>query len=202
MKILTVSDGVEPILYDRFDPASFQGIELVLACGDLPPEYLSFLVTRLNAPLYYVKGNHDIRLDGYHPEGCVDIDAKLVIHRGLRLVGFEGSQWYNGKPLQYTEHQMRRKIWRLWSKIWRNRGVDIVITHAPPRHIHDAEDLCHLGFECYRKFIARYGPQYFIHGHIHVNFTTPDQRITVVNQTKVVNSYGYFLFEIATKEAS
>ena len=62
MKVLTVSDRVEPVLYDDFDAAFFTGVELILSCGDLPPEYLSFLTKTLNAPLYYVRGNHDIRL--------------------------------------------------------------------------------------------------------------------------------------------
>lgn len=202
MKILSISDRVEPILYGHFDPAPFQGVELILSCGDLPPEYLAFLMTRLNAPLYYVKGNHDIRIDGYHPEGCRNIDSRLVVHEGLRILGLEGSHWYNGQPHQYTERQMAQKIRRLWFKLRRSKGMDIVVTHAPPRHIHDAEDRCHRGFECFRKIIDRYEPQYFIHGHIHFNFTAPDERIWEVNQTKVVNSYGHFLFEIAAQETA
>jgi len=196
MKILTVSDQVEPLLYDRFDPSRFEGVDLILSCGDLPPEYLTFLVTQFNVPLYYVKGNHDIRANGYNPGGCVDLDGKLIWHQGLRILGFEGCHWYNGKPHQYTEHQMRKKIRRLRFNIWRKGGVDIVITHAPPRHIHDAEDRCHMGFKSFRRLIDRYGPRYFIHGHMHFNYTTNPQRITVINQTQVVNTYGYFLFEI------
>ena len=37
---------------------------------------------------------------------------------------------------------------------------------------------------------------YFIHGHIHANFTDPSQRVTIVNQTQVINTFGYHLFEI------
>ena len=62
MKILTVSDRVESILYDRFDAGRFPGVNLILACGDLPPEYLSFLAASFNVPLYYVLGNHDIQV--------------------------------------------------------------------------------------------------------------------------------------------
>ncbi len=196
MKILTVSDQVEPLLYDHYDPSRFQGVDLILSCGDLPPEYLSFLVTQFNVPLYYVKGNHDIRANGYNPGGCVDLDGKLILHQGFRILGLEGCHWYNGNPHQYTEHQMRKKIGRLRFKIWRAGGFDIVITHAPPRHIHDAEDRCHLGFKSFRRLIDRYAPRYFIHGHMHFNYTTHPQRMTVVNQTQVVNTYGYFLFEI------
>ena len=196
MKILSVSDAVEPLLYDHFDPSRFDRFDLILACGDLPPEYLSFLVTRFNVPLYYVKGNHDIRSNGYYPGGCMDLDNKLIVHQGLRIMGLEGCHWYNGKAYQYTERQMRNKIRKLWYPLWRHKGVDIVITHAPPRHINDGEDRCHRGFECFRRLIHKYHPPYFIHGHMHFNYIADPQRITVIDQTKVVNTYGYFLFEI------
>jgi hypothetical protein len=56
MKIPTVSDQAEPLLYDRFQAERFADIDLVLSCGDLPPDYLSFLVTMLNVPLFNVCG--------------------------------------------------------------------------------------------------------------------------------------------------
>lgn len=196
MKILAVSDRVESILYDKFDEANFPGIDLILSCGDLPPEYLSFLAARFNVPLYYVLGNHDIRFDSKQPNGCTDIHARLVQFRCINVLGLEGSRWYNGGVHQYTEPQMRKIIRRLRTKIWRKKGVDIVITHAPPRHIHDAEDQCHKGFWAYKWLIDRYSPRYFIHGHIHLNFTDPSQRISIVKETKIINAYGYFIFEL------
>jgi Icc-related predicted phosphoesterase len=196
MKILTVSDQVEPVLYDHFQAERFPDVNLILACGDLPPKYLSFLVTMFHVPLFYVRGNHDIRHGGYRPVGCTDLDAKVTVYKGLRILGLEGSHWYNGKPHQYTERQMRKKIRRIRLQIWRLKGVDIIMTHAPPRHIHDAEDQCHRGFECFRDLIDRYAPRYFIHGHMHFSYTDHAQRMTAVNNTKVINSYGYYIFEI------
>ena len=196
MKILTVSDQVEPQLYEHFRAERFAGIDLILSCGDLPPEYLSFLVTMFNVPLFYVKGNHDVRAEGYQPEGCTDLDCKLIRHKGVRILGLEGSHWYNGKPHQYTERQMRKKILKVSPKMWWYKGVDIVITHAPARHIHDAEDPCHRGFECFRHLIDKYAPRFFVHGHMHFNYTLKKQRITEIDTTKVINSYGYYIFEI------
>lgn len=196
MKILTVSDCVEPLLYKHFDPDRFPGVNLILSCGDLPPEYLSFLMTRFNVPLFYVKGNHDIRYGGYKPEGCIDLDTQVIHYRGIRILGLEGSHWYNGKPHQYTDRQMWKRIRKIRKKIRVLKGIDIIITHAPPRHIHDGKDQCHMGFESFRHLIDRYEPLYFIHGHMHFNYTAQAQRMTVVNKTKVINTYGYYLFEI------
>lgn len=198
MKILTVSDQAESILYDRFDDNQFSGIDLILSCGDLPPEYLSFLFSKLNVPLYFVRGNHDIRYDSKPPQGCIDLNAKLVKFKGIHILGLGGSRWYNGGPQQYREREMLWKIQRLRPKIWWRGGIHIVITHAPPRYIHDAEDRCHKGFKSFRYLIDKYSPRHFIHGHTHANFADPSQRITVVNRTRVINSYGYYLFEIAT----
>jgi Icc-related predicted phosphoesterase len=196
MKILSVSDRVVSTLYDNFDVERFPKVDLILSCGDLPPEYLSYLVASFNVPLYYVRGNHDIRYDSKPPDGCVDLNARLIRFQGVKLLGLEGSRWYSGGPHQYTENEMWKIIRKLRSKIWWRGGIDIIITHAPPRYIHDAEDLCHRGFKSFRRLIDRYRPIYFIHGHIHANFSDPAERITKINKTKVVNTYGYYLFEI------
>lgn len=196
MKILTVSDCVEPLLYTRFEKERFPGIELILSCGDLPPEYLTFLTTAFKVPLYYIRGNHDIRYGSSPPDGCIDLRGRLIRFKGLNFLGLEGSRWYNGGPYQYTEEQMRKQVRGLRRKINRSSGLDVVITHAPPRHIHDNEDLCHRGFRVFRWLIEKYAPRYFIHGHIHSLFRDPLERVMVVNHTHVVNSYGYYILEI------
>jgi len=196
MKILTVSDYVEPKLYQQFDAQTFNGIDLILSCGDLPPEYLAFLANTLEAPLYYVHGNHDIRYNYKTPPGCMDLNGRIIKYKGVSFLGFEGSRWYNGGPHQYKEQQMRARVRKLRFKIWWHGKPDVIITHAPPRKIHDAEDECHRGFKVFQWLIDHYRPRYFIHGHIHTQFNDPSDRITIVNQTKVVNSYGYWIFEI------
>ena len=202
MKLLSVSDYVVPIFYDNFDTEHFPKIDLILSCGDLPPEYLSYLFTSFNAPLYYVRGNHDIRYDSKSPDGCIDLNTRLIQFQGIKMLGLEGSRWYSGGPHQYTEKEMRKIIRCLRPKIWWQRGVDIIITHAPPRYIHDGEDLCHRGFKSFRWLIDHYRPTYFIHGHIHAQFSDPSERITQINKTKVVNTYGYYIFEIDRDQTS
>ena len=196
MKILTVSDCVEPILNDSFDADRFAGVDLILSCGDLPPEYLTGLVNRIKVPLYFVKGNHDIRYDRKPPEGCVDIHGRLVQFQGLKILGLEGSRWYNGGPNQYTERQMRRIVRRLKMGIWWKGGLDMVVSHAPPRHVHDAEDRCHKGFKSFHSLIRGCAPGYFIHGHIHAHFDSFTDRVTIIHNTKVINSYGYTILDV------
>lgn len=196
MKILSISDMVVPELSEQFDARQFDGVELVLSCGDLPPEYLASIREHLDVPLYYVRGNHDIRYQNSPPVGCLDIHQRWITFKGLRIMGLEGSRWYNGGPIQYRDYQMRQMIWRMTPGLWFKGGVDIVITHAPPRHIHDAEDRCHRGFDSFLKLINRFKPRYFIHGHIHAYITDPSQRVTLVGNTHVINTFAYHLLEV------
>ena len=196
IRILSVSDVVDPMLHRYAGKEPFKDIDVVISCGDLPPEYLTLLLDTFNVPLYFVSGNHDIRYRDKLPLGGVDLHGRLEKIKGLRFLGLGGSRWYNGGAHQYTEAQMRAMIWRLRPTIWWHKGIDVVATHAPPRHIHDAEDLCHRGFKSFRWLIKKYQPAYFIHGHIHRLFSDPRERVTVVDATKVVNTYGYNILEI------
>ena len=197
MKILSVADKVFPELLESAELGKFlTGVELIVSCGDLPPEYLTSLRHTFDVPLLYILGNHDLRYSSSPPQGCQCIDGRIVTINDHSIVGFSGSKWYNGGINQYTEKQMNRTIARLRFSLWRNGRPDLVITHAPPRHIHDGEDLCHQGFVSYIKFIEKYQPAYFIHGHIHKQFTDEQERITSYNSTQIINAYGFYIFEI------
>ncbi len=195
MKILTISDYIERSLDKKIEENALPKIDLILSCGDISPEYLVLLKKKLAVPLYYVKGNHDIRHDGYYPEGCTDIHKQIVQFNSLRIIGFDGSMWYNGKENQFTEKEMKKIIRSMWFPLLKSKGVNVVITHAPPRNIHDAEDLCHRGFTCFIDLVKKYNPKYFIHGHMHKTFKNPLDRVTLYGKTKVINTCGYNILE-------
>lgn len=56
-RILAIADEVDESLYGptlkQLEP------DIVLSCGDLPFEYLEYIVTVLSVPLLFVPGNHD-----------------------------------------------------------------------------------------------------------------------------------------------
>ena len=197
MNILIVADTVIDTLLEPVGGGPFlQNIDLILSCGDLPPEYLSRLTFRYDVPLLYILGNHDLRYKSAPPGGCRNIDRQLVTFSDLKIIGFSGSRWYNGGINQYTEKQMSRFIAVMRFSLWRKGTPDLVITHAPPRLINDAEDLCHRGFRGFRKFIDKYNPPYFLHGHIHALFKNDSERISTVSTTQVINCYGFYVLKI------
>ena len=61
MKILAVADEECKALWDYFTPDKLEGVELIIACGDLSRHYLEYLATMAPVPLLYVHGNHDGR---------------------------------------------------------------------------------------------------------------------------------------------
>jgi len=196
VRILTVSDVVTEELIRSSGKESAPQPDLILSCGDLPPEYLTALRHRFDVPLLYILGNHDLRFKQSPPSGCHCIDRKMVNYENHRIIGLSGSRWYNGGVNQYTEYEMASFIRKMRFSLWRKGKPDIVITHAPPRYVHDAEDPCHKGFKGFNKLIERYSPAYFVHGHIHRHFENDSDRISQVNTTKVINSYGFYFFEI------
>lgn len=210
MRILTVSDKVEPVLYGPYIRERVGQVDLILACGDLPYYYLEYIVGLLDVPLFYVHGNHDkvvapvvngVPSAGDTVSWATNLHRRTFEHCGLLLAGLEGCRRYSpDRPFQYSESEMKLQATRLGLKLWANklrhgRFVDILITHAPPRGIHDDEDLPHQGFESYLGFMRAYRPALLIHGHQHVynrNLTMD----SVYEGTRVLNTYGYRVIEL------
>jgi uncharacterized protein len=208
VKILAISDVVEPVLYGASLSSYTDGVEAVISCGDLPFEYLEYVITFSGAPLYYVRGNHDPDEEKGAPAGCISLDRRVVDVGGLALAGLSGSRWYSGGPNQYTERAMRRRARMLSARIslgaLRGRGrPDVFVTHAPPCDLGDREDQCHKGFEAFLSLIDRHDPSLWLHGHVHLyGLEVAGQRITSRGTTRVVNVYGHQILEVpGPKEA-
>ena len=196
MRILAVSDEECAALWDYYTPGKLDGYDLIISCGDLNASYLSFLVTVARCPLLYVAGNHDVRYAMNPPEGCDPIDDHFVVYNGIRILGLGGCRKYHPGPYQYTEKQMRRRIRRLKFQLWRHKGVDIVVTHAAPAGLGDAEDPAHWGFQALTDLLDQYHPQYLLHGHVHVTYGQNVPREIEYNSTKVINAYERYTVEI------
>ncbi len=195
MRILAVADRRHRALYDYFDPERWRDVDLIVSCGDVDAQYLSFLVTVIPKPLVYVPGNHDAAYRLNPPGGCDSIDDRVMEVGGLVVAGLGGSHWYNGEDLQYTEPQMARRARRITRKARRFGRVDIIVTHAPPREIHDLEDMCHRGFSAFRTLMEKLRPKVLVHGHNHQIYRKEDRQ-TVVDGVRVINAYEYCCFDV------
>jgi len=206
VKVLALSDQVVDGIYSSHIRERFGDVDLLLSCGDLPYSYLEYVVTMLAVPAFYVHGNHDrpeYAANGrtlVEPGGWVNLDGGVAKVGPLLLAGLEGSLRYKPRaPYQYTEEEMWVKTLRLapallFNRIRYGRYLDILITHAPPKGIHDGEDLPHRGFTAFRWLMDRFRPRYLLHGHKHVY--RPQTTRTRYGDTTVINVYPFALIEV------
>ncbi|MDY5806545.1 MAG: metallophosphoesterase family protein [Lachnospira sp.] len=196
MKILILSDVESKYLWDYFEKEKLEGIDLILSCGDLKPQYLSFLASFTKAPVLYVRGNHDDCYEIDPPDGCICIEDSIYNFNGLRIMGLGGSIKYNNGKNQYTQNQMKKRVKRMWFKLMRNHGFDILLTHAPAAGFHEGDDRAHKGFDIFSELIDRYHPKFFIHGHVHKDYSRNFVRQDQIGDTTVINGYERFTLEI------
>ncbi|UKD54298.1 metallophosphoesterase [Amycolatopsis sp. FU40] len=212
-KALVVADEADERLWTS--AVGSLRVDLVVAAGDLPFAYLEFLAGMLDVPCVFVPGNHDPDLSGYTrygglsmkdgfptewpgPAGGINADGRIVDIAGLRIAGLGGSIRYRDGPNQWTQRQQARRARRLerrfrWRK-WRDgNGIDILLTHSPPRHLGDREDPPHQGFTCLHRTIDTLRPQWLLHGHIHPHGEPVPDRMA--GHTRIRNVVGYQVME-------
>jgi Icc-related predicted phosphoesterase len=201
VKILSLSDVHIESIYSAWIKERFKDVDIIIGCGDLAYYYMEYVVSMLNKPLLFVKGNHSSIVEyssgdsRTHPYGGVDLHGRVVKTAGLIIAGVEGSVRYRPGPYQYSQFEMWGHVMRLVPALLRSRAVsgrylDIFVTHAPPWGIHDKPDLPHQGIKAFRWFIQVFRPAYHFHGHIHI-YGNEATRLTRFHDTNVINTYGY-----------
>ena len=205
VRVLAVADEVSDALWGR--TLDDLRPDLIVACGDLPFEYLENLVSRTDRPLLYVPGNHDPDLrpkpwqatgplaEPQGPAGCINVDCRFEDAAGLRIAGLGGSIRYRPGPNQYTQHQMSLRALRLELAVRLGaRPVDVLITHSPPAGRGDGDDAPHRGFTALERLVRRLSPRYLIHGH--VNQYGPRLPPLRIGRTVIVNAIPSRLLEL------
>lgn len=196
MRILFLADEESLGYWDYYRKEAFEGIDLIVSCGDLNAEYLSFLTTMTTLPVLYIRGNHDDKYEKHPPEGCICIEDDIYEFEGIRILGLGGSHRYKPGVNQYTEKEMRKRVKRLRTKLFLKKGFDILVTHAPAFGVNDTDTQCHRGFEVFGELIEKYKPKYFVHGHVHMNYGRQFPREAMIGDTKVINAYNHYIVEI------
>lgn len=207
MRLLAVSDEVSPVVYSHNFPGNLPEFDVVLGAGDLPGETLEFIATKVTVPLVFVFGNHaegyvrDGEGEKHPPGGCIDAHLRLVEVGGISILGVEGSARYREGPHQYSEREFARMLAclapRLWSRKRRfGRGVDVLLTHAPPEGPTAGDDHAHRGVPAFNAFHRRWRPRLHVHGHVHLNGSSAERSYLTSDGVRVVNAFQYNLIEL------
>jgi Icc-related predicted phosphoesterase len=224
MKILAVSDKESATLLNWIEQGreDLKAIDLIVSCGDLPSSYLEYISGALDKDVIYVRGNHDqevsLGVEITHDaapflqgpsykdqfDGLRNLHGKLFYYHDWVFVGFEGSLWYNGEGPQYHEDQMHRVVKNIENRLRFRKLSDwfrgsmhkiVVISHAPLSGVHDAQDLCHRGFQCFHHFLNTFSPVFWIHGHTATENLTQNQ-MSRCGKTTVLNAFEYKFINI------
>ncbi len=196
MRILAVSDIEEKGLRDLWTPERTKGVDLIISCGDLRPDYLGFLAAVTNADLFYVHGNHDGEYGSFDEAGGTCMEDRIVRFGGLRIMGLGGSMRYKPGNNLYSEREMLFRAARLSAAAACARGIDILVTHAPPRGFGDLEDLPHRGFETFNRILNLFRPALMLHGHIHPCYGRIRKERTHPAGTEIINVCGYRVIDL------
>ncbi len=207
IKILAVSDQVDPRVYSDSLKNRHGEVDFVISCGDLSYLYLEYIISVLNKPLYFVHGNHDPEEElnsgqpRSYPHGGTNLQRRIFREQGLLLAGLEGSIQYNRRtPYQYPQSKFWRDVFRLvpgllYNKLRYGRYLDIFVSHAPPRGIHEGTDWTHQGIKAFRWLLDIFQPAVHCHGHIHLYF--PDQvRESSLGRTRIINAFQSVVIEM------
>lgn len=199
-RILAVSDEEARSLERPESREAMGPIDLVIGAGDLEPSYLSFVADAFGVPLRYVRGNHDVGTAwqvnerGMLPEPLPD--GRPVSEQGITLLGFSGSG-------QYAEEVgVQVAGWVMWRRVllarFRVGGVRpvLVVSHAAPRGLGDAQDYAHRGFAAFRWLVDRLRPPLWVHGHTALVRRGLDSRCVTHGDTLLYNSTGATVIEL------
>jgi Icc-related predicted phosphoesterase len=206
MKVLSLSDVVVARIYSPQIRSLYGDVDFVLGCGDLPYYYLEYVVSALNVPVFFVRGNHaEVVEEGeagprYNPHGAIDLHRRAISYQGLLLAGVEGSLRYRKGNFQYTQAEMWWNVFSLIPSLLQNRllygrYLDIFVSHASPWGIHDQPDLPHQGIKAFRWLLQVFKPAYHFHGHIHV-YRPGTVVETKFEDTMVINTFGLRVSEV------
>jgi predicted phosphodiesterase len=197
IRLLAVSDTIDPALADSRNRAALGTIDLILGAGDLDCDDLAFVADSFDAPLVYVRGNHDSD-ERWHQAGdrCPDpIHSTAVLHRaGLVVAGltWPGSR---GKGAQRNERVAWSQALQVAARRVANHDPMIIVSHAPPLAAGDvATDNYHRGFKGYRWLLERLEPTLWLHGHTPLAAARDWQ--VQVGRTKVINVTGAVLIDL------
>lgn len=201
LRLLALSDEPDRSLDSAAVRLDLEPVDLIVGCGDLRADYLTFVADAFHrAPLVYVRGNHDTgeawavgertTLPAPIPDGRIRVEA------GVPIVGFSGSPIYN------RASQVQVSAGRMWLRALRaalgtiGRRPLLVISHAPPRGLNDAEDITHRGFGALRWLIGVLRPPLWLHGHTSLVRRGLDARSVAWDGTLLYNCTGSTLVEL------
>jgi hypothetical protein len=173
IRLLAASDMTDPTLDHAANREQLGRIDAIVGAGDLEPDYLAFLGDAFNAPIAYVRGNHDRggAWAGAPAHAPLPLPSgRLIDVEGITVVPLEwpglGQDLAPRDELRAWLDVLRAEVGLLRRGPRRRSAPILVVSHAPPRGVGDAAaDPYHVGYAGYRWLLERHEPPLWLHGH-------------------------------------
>ena len=195
IRILALSDDLDSTLTDHRNREALLPIDMLLGCGDLDFDDLGYVADALNAPLVYVRGNHDFKSPWEEGTCPQPLGSPFLVKReGLTIGGLEWPGHHHRGNGRSEVGAWRHSISLVAHHVGHTAPL-IVISHVPPAGAGDVPtDAYHRGFEGYAWAMRHLHPLLWLHGHTPLA-ASPDWH-TKVDGTEVVNVTGAVLVEL------
>jgi hypothetical protein len=196
IRLLAVSDHLDPTLIDRRNREGIGPIDMIVGCGDLAGEDLAFIADAINAPIVFIRGNHDLDERWAHSDSCPEAIHSTSAHRlvGLSLAGLT---WpgQGRRPAVRSERGAWNQALRLATRRLGRPEPVIVFSHVPPLGAGDMPGgEYHRGFRGYRWLLDRLQPPLWLHGQTPLADVTDWQHHC--GKTTLVNVTGSVVVEL------
>jgi len=202
IRLLAASDERDPSMEVEANRQAIAPLDGVIGCGDLDPGWLAFLADSFQAPLVYVRGNHDrggdwdVR-DRVVPEPLGSGSTTRVA--GILIGGLEwpdaGAAHNRRRGDLAWWHVVRLVLARFRPAARRRDEPLVVISHVAPEGAGDVStDVYHRGFGAYRWLLDRLRPPLWLHGHT-TTALVPELQVSA-GPTTVVNVTGAVVVEL------
>jgi Icc-related predicted phosphoesterase len=197
IRLLAVSDVLDPTLADARNRAAVMPIDLIVGCGDLDCDDLSFIADGFDAPMDYVMGNHDSD-DRWKQCGatCPEAIRSTAIRHSAGL-SIAGLNWpgTRGKGGNRSERAAWSQSMKLVTRRIGHFEPMIILSHVPPFGVGDVPtDAYHRGFKGYRWLMERIEPTLWLHGHTPLAASTEWDLQS--GRTRVVNVTGAVVIDL------
>lgn len=173
LRILVLAD-----IYDLQWHGHLEGsFDMIISCGDIDDQVILEAANQANCNrIYAVKGNHDT--DNIFAKPIQNIHLTVISPFGFKLGGFQGCYKYKAKGnYLYEDSEVNDLIESM-------PAVDVFVAHNSPCGIYGKQAELHRGFAAFNNYIERKRPNFFLHGHQHIN------QETWVGNTKVIGIHG------------
>lgn len=185
MRILAIADRNPGINLSQ--TVADERVDLVVTLGDLERQDLLGLLEVVNIPKLGVYGNHDS--GNYMDElGIINMHLKTVSYRGITFGGLQGCVRYKESPDAIMSTQ--EETWKMMAGF---PGVDIFLTHCPPRGVNDEEEVAHQGFDALRDYVEKMKPKFLLHGH---TYPTEETMVRKLGDTEIIYVHKYKIIDL------